>query len=53
MSEYVASSSASSLVSLVFEEVFFGGSASLHDLFLHVHLVVLSQPHAVFPGMGC
>ena len=26
---------ASSLVSLVFEEVFFGGSASLHYLFLH------------------
>ena len=24
-----------SLVSLVFGEVFFGGSASLHDLFLH------------------
>ena len=23
------------LVSLVFEEVFFGGSASLHDCFLH------------------
>ena len=26
---------ASSLVSLVFEEVFFAGSASLHDWFLH------------------
>ena len=38
-----------SLVSLVFGEVFFGGSASLHDLFLHF----LAKCFFLYTGAGC